>query len=123
MRTLILTSLTLMAAQAFAQDAPPLNPANTTPDPMSGIGNMMLLMGSIFAIFYFLLIRPQQKQRQKHDDRINQLKKGDKVVSAGGIFGSIIGMKDEKAVIKIADNVKIEVLKSTITHIVGEEEK
>ncbi len=121
MRTLILTSLTLMAAQAFAQDAP--TGTTATPDPMQGIGQMMLLMGSIFAIFYFLLIRPQQKQRQKHEDRISQLKKGDKVVGGGGIFGSIIGIKDEKAVIKIADNVKIEVLKSTITHIVGEEEK
>lgn len=74
-------------------------------------------------IFYFILIRPQQKQRQRHEDKINQLKKGDRIVTAGGIYGSIVGMKENVAVVKIAENVKIEIQKSSISHIIGKEEK
>lgn len=75
----------------------------------------------IFGIFYFLLIRPQQQQRKRHMLRISQLKKGDKVITAGGIHGSIIGTKDTIAVVKIADNVKIEVQKSTISAVLDSE--
>ncbi|MBN2325601.1 MAG: preprotein translocase subunit YajC [Candidatus Omnitrophica bacterium] len=126
MRQGILFVLTMAAADVYAQGgAPAGGPGGApAPDPWQGMGQFLLMMGSIFAIFYFLLIRPQQKQRKKHEDQVNSLKKGERVVAAGGIYGSIIGIKDDKAVIKIAENVKIEVLKSSITHIIsGEESK
>ncbi|RJP21794.1 MAG: preprotein translocase subunit YajC [Candidatus Omnitrophota bacterium] len=83
----------------------------------------IMMFGMIFAVFYFLLIRPQQKQRKKHEERVNQLKKGDKVITSGGIHGSIIGMKDDIAVVKIAENVKIEIQKSSISTILSDEQK
>ncbi len=109
-------ALTVYAAEA-AQDAPP------QPDPGAMFWQTILMFGMIFAVFYFLLIRPQQKQRQKHEERVNQLKKGDKVITAGGIHGSIIGLKDDIAVVKIAENVKIEIQKSSISTILSEEQK
>lgn len=122
MRQAVLFVLTTIAAQAYAQGGAPAGGA-AAPDPTQGMGTFLIMMGSIFAIFYFLLIRPQQKQKQKHEEQVSSLKKGDRVIAAGGIYGSIIGIKDEKAAIKIAENVKIEVLKSSISHILGEEEK
>ena len=113
-----------MAAHAYAQgSAPAGGAAAPAQDPWAGMSQFLIMMGSIFAIFYFLLIRPQQKQRQKHEEQINSLKKGDRVIAAGGIYGSIIGTKEDIAVLKVAENVKIEVLKSSITHILGSEEK
>ena len=118
--TIVFFGLTLAA---FAQD-PATKPGTTSPP---GAGDDMmrffLMMGSIFAIFYFLMIRPQQKQRQRHEEQISALKKGERIVGAGGIYGTIVGIKDDKAVIKIADNVKIEITKSSITHILEEKDK
>ncbi|MDX2226661.1 MAG: preprotein translocase subunit YajC [Verrucomicrobiae bacterium] len=65
-------------------------------------------------IFYFLLIRPQMK-RQKQDEAMRgSLKNGDKIVTTGGIFGSVTSVKDRSLIIKIADGVKIEILKSAV---------
>lgn len=86
-------------------------------------GQTLFMMAVLFAIFYFLLIRPQQTQQKKHKERINALKKGDKIIGAGGIFGTIIGINEEKAVIKIGENAKIEILKDSITTILGEEKE
>lgn len=59
--------------------------------PMGGGMSMLLLQfGLIFAIFYFLVIRPQQRQRKQHDERLRALKRGDEVVTAGGIIGEIV---------------------------------
>lgn len=123
MRQSVIFFLTVIAAQAYAQGGAPAGGAPGQPDPWQGMSTFILMMGSIFAIFYFLLIRPQKKERQQHEEKVNSLKKGDRVVAAGGVFGSIIGIKDDKAVIKIAENVKIEVLKSSISHIIGQEEE
>ncbi|MEW6234233.1 MAG: preprotein translocase subunit YajC [Candidatus Omnitrophota bacterium] len=95
-------------------------PAST--DVSNPLMQMLFPLLLCFFIFYFLLIRPQQKQRQRHEEQVNQLKKGDKIVTSGGIFGSIVGMKDNIAVIKIAENVKIEILKSSISQIIGHED-
>ncbi len=105
----------LAAANAWAGEAA------APQGPMESLSSFLLMMGMIFGVFYFLLIRPQQKQRQQHEQKVNSLKKGDQIIGAGGIYGTIIGVKDDKAVIKVADNVKIEILKSSITHIVGKE--
>ena len=66
-------------------------------------------------IFYFLLIRPQQKRQKEHEKMVQAVKSGDKVVAAGGIYGVISNVKDKSVIMKIADNVKIEVDKASIT--------
>lgn len=77
----------------------------------------------IVVIFYFLLIRPQTKRQREQKTMLSALRKGDKVVTNSGIFGTIVGMdeKENKVVLKVAENVKIEFLKSSIAGRVGEE--
>jgi len=58
---------------------------------------LLIQMGAIFAIFYFLMIRPQQKQRRQHEDRLRSLRKGDSVVTAGGIVGEVVHIKEAVA--------------------------
>ena len=70
----------------------------------------------IIFIFYFLMIRPQQKKQKEHQRILGELRKGDKVVTNSGMFGTIVGIndKDNIVVLKIAENVKAEFLKSSI---------
>jgi preprotein translocase subunit YajC len=68
----------------------------------------------IFVIFYFLLIRPQQKRQKEHQSMVNELKKGDSVVTAGGIHGTVTGVADNIATVEIANNVRIKVTKSSV---------
>ncbi|WP_337169301.1 preprotein translocase subunit YajC [Gemmatimonas aurantiaca] len=58
--------------------------------PTTAIPQMIFMYGAIFAIFYFVLIRPQQRQRKKHDEVVRTLKKGDEIVTAGGIVGEVV---------------------------------
>ena len=71
----------------------------------------------IVAIFYLLLIRPQQQQKKKTEQMLKELKKGDRVVTTGGIIGTVVGVDDAKAVLKIADDVKVEFAKGSITQV------
>lgn len=77
----------------------------------------------IFVIFYFLLIRPQQKRIKEHKAMVEALTRGDNVVTSGGIVGKIVRVIDnEKAEIEIADNVIVQVIKSTITQVLSKTE-
>ena len=79
----------------------------------SGIGQFIPLI-LIFIIFYFFLIRPQQKKVKEHKIMVSNLKKGDKVVTSGGIVGTVERvMENDKAEIEISENVKVEIVKST----------
>ena len=79
----------------------------------SGIGQFIPLI-LIFVIFYFFLIRPQQKKVKEHKIMVENLKRGDKVVTSAGIIGTIERIIDnEKAEVLIAENVKVEVIKAT----------
>ena len=79
----------------------------------SGIGQFIPLI-LIFVIFYFFLIRPQQKKVKEHKIMVENLKRGDKVITVGGIVGTIDRIIDaEKVEVEIADNVKVEIIKST----------
>ena len=70
----------------------------------------------IFGIFYFLVILPQQRQRRKTQDLLANLKTGDRVITSGGIFGTIVGFRDLNVVqLQVANQVKVEVAKSAIT--------
>jgi len=78
-----------------------------------GIGQFIPLI-LIFIIFYFFLIRPQQKKAKDHKNMVNALKRGDKVITSGGIFGTVERiMDDDKIEVTISDNVSIELVKST----------
>jgi len=71
----------------------------------------------IFVIFYFLMIRPQQRRVKEHQARISAVKKGDEVVTGGGIRGKVTKVSDDEAEVEIAQGVKVRVVKSTITHV------
>ena len=79
----------------------------------SGIGQFIPLI-LIFVIFYFYLIRPQQKKVKEHKAMVESLKRGDKVVTSGGITGTVERLIDnDKVEVEIAENVKVEIVKST----------
>ena len=79
----------------------------------SGIGQFIPLI-LIFVIFYFFLIRPQQKKVKEHKAMVESLKRGDKVVNSGGITGRVERLIDnDKVEVEIAENVKVEIVKST----------
>ena len=79
----------------------------------SGIGQFIPLI-LIFVIFYFFLIRPQQKKAKEHKTMVENLKRGDKVITSGGIVGRVERIIDnEKVEVEIADNVKVEIFRST----------
>ena len=79
----------------------------------SGIGQFIPLI-LIFVIFYFFLIRPQQKKAKDHKLMVQNLKRGDQVVTSGGIIGTVERVIDnDKAEIMISDNVKVEIIRST----------
>jgi preprotein translocase subunit YajC len=72
---------------------------------------------AIFAIFYMLMIRPQQRRVKEHQATINAVKKGDDVITGGGIRGRVTKVSDDEAEVEIAQGVKVRVVKSTITHV------
>jgi len=79
----------------------------------SGIGQFIPLI-LIFVIFYFFLIRPQQKKAKDHKLMVQNLKRGDQVVTSGGIIGTVERVMDnDKAEVMISDNVKVEIIRST----------
>ncbi|MDX2080302.1 MAG: preprotein translocase subunit YajC [Terrimicrobiaceae bacterium] len=76
----------------------------------------------IFVIFYFLLIRPQQKRQKEHEKLVSALKTGDEVVTNAGIHGTIANVKDKTVIVKVADNVKIEFDRAAIVTVVKQAE-
>lgn len=79
----------------------------------SGIFELVMIVVMI-AVFYFLLIRPQQKRAKEHQQLVNELAKGDEVITAGGILGKITKVDENYAVVEIADNMEIKLQKSSI---------
>ncbi|HEV2719097.1 MAG TPA: preprotein translocase subunit YajC [Thermoanaerobaculia bacterium] len=81
----------------------------------------LLPIAAIFLVFYFLVIAPASKQRRKTQDMLGGLKKGDRVVTSGGIYGTIQGVEADVVYLKIAENVKVRVARSAITGILSGE--
>ncbi len=77
----------------------------------------------IFAIMYFLIFRPQAKRQKEQRKMIESLQKGDKIVTAGGMHGQIVGIKEKEGtiIVKIADNTKIELVRSSVAKVIGNE--
>jgi preprotein translocase subunit YajC len=75
----------------------------------------------IFVIFYFLLIRPQQKQKKEHQNLLSSLKVGDNVLTSGGIYGRVTGLKDDKVTVEISDKVRVKVNRGHIAGVVRQD--
>jgi preprotein translocase subunit YajC len=89
--------------------------ASGTPQGQSPFG-MLFMFAAIFAIFYFLLIRPQRKQQKDHDDMVAALSKGDEVASVGGIIGKIVHLTDDRVTIRTGGDTRLEIERSKIGH-------
>ena len=77
----------------------------------------ILYIVALFALLYFLIIRPQRKRQKEHQKMISELKVNDEVITAGGILGTIVKIKEDTVVLRLIDNVKIEFLKTAITQV------
>ena len=83
-----------------------------------GILSILPLMIGMFAIMYFLIIRPQQKQRREREHLLRAIKKGDRVVTSGGLYGTVVGLSEHTVTLKVADQVKLDFERSAIGRIV-----
>lgn len=100
-----------------------VNPVVLAADPGMGgaLTQFLLLFAPLFAIWYFLVIRPQQQQRRKLQSMLGSLKTGDRVVTSGGIYGTIVGFRNGVVQLQIANQVKVDVARSAITGLATEE--
>lgn len=76
----------------------------------------------IFAIMYFLMIRPQQKRMKQHREMVAALKKGDQVITQGGIIGKVVSVRDDEIEVEIANGVRVRVVRSSVTQVVSRTE-
>ena len=102
-----------MVDLAYAMGPSPAGGANG-----GGIMSVLPLMIGMFAIMYFLIIRPQQKQRKDRESLLAAIKKGDRVVTTGGLYGTVVGLSDHTVTLKVAEQVKMEFERSAVGRIV-----
>ena len=79
----------------------------------------LIMFGAIFLIFYFMIIRPQQKRAKEKEKLLSNLEKGDKVVTNGGIHGVIAGLEDKTALLMVSENTKIKIDRTAITTVLA----
>jgi preprotein translocase subunit YajC len=79
----------------------------------------VVMMLAMFAIFYFLIIRPQQKQRKDRDSMLSSVKKGDRVVTTSGLHGTVTALSEHTVTLRVADQVRVEFDKTALGRIVG----
>ena len=108
--------------------SPPIQMSMIQAAPAGQNGTVGLLMGIlpwllIFAIFYVLMIRPQQRRVKEHQAAINAVKKGDEVITGGGIRGRVTKISDDEAEVEIANGVKVRVVKSTLSNVLSPQSK
>ena len=84
-----------------------------------GMVSTIIMFGAIFLIFYFMIIRPQQKKAKERDKLLSNLEKGDKVITSGGIHGIIAGIDEKTLLLQISDNLKVKVERSAITQVIA----
>ena len=111
-RSPILDMLCMILAQAQTR-----SPA---PGPAGGIGSFFVPLIFIFIIMYFVMIRPQKKRQEQQQKLVGSLKSGDRVVTNAGIHGLIANVKENTVLLKVADNVKIEIDKSAVSNVLKE---
>jgi preprotein translocase subunit YajC len=106
---------TIPSATVPSTSAPTAGEVVGEPSPLMTVAPLIL----IFIVFYFLLIRPQQKRLREHDALIKALKRGDKIVTGGGVIGTIHKIDDDVIVVEVAPEVRIRVMRDTVSHLVS----
>jgi preprotein translocase subunit YajC len=86
------------------------------------LGNPLIMMVVVMGIFYVMLILPQQRQRKKVQEMLAAIKSGDKIITNGGIYGTVNGIDGDTIILKIADQVKIRIARSAITQVEASED-
>lgn len=81
----------------------------------------LMMIGMLFLVFYFLVFRPEKKRKQKMQHMISELKAGDKVITIGGIHGTVVGVTDKTVIIRIYEQVKLEINRQAVGTIVTPE--
>jgi preprotein translocase subunit YajC len=87
-----------------------------------GLFSTLIMFMLIIGIFYFMILRPQQKRQKERQALLEALKKGDRVVTAGGMYGTIAGIDEKTVLVQVADNVKIKFERSAVSSILKEGE-
>ncbi|TDI44957.1 MAG: preprotein translocase subunit YajC [Acidobacteria bacterium] len=91
--------------------------------PSSFFGNQFVLILIIFGLFYLIMIRPMRKSQKETETMRDELKNGDRVLTTGGIYGTVVGVHDDRIQLKVADSVKVQVAKSAVTQLDEEPSK
>jgi preprotein translocase subunit YajC len=86
-----------------------------------GMFSALMPLILIFVIFYFLLILPQRRKQKEHREMVRNLKKGDRIITTGGIYGTIVGLKKNYVEIEVANRVRLRVQRSYVSQLRGEE--
>ncbi len=92
--------------------------------PDGGGGNLMstvIMFGAIFVIFYFMIIRPQQKRAKEREKMLSNMQKGDKIVTSGGLHGTIAGIDEKTVLLQVSDNIKLKFERSAVATIISKE--
>lgn len=93
------------------------------PDGTASLISSLIPFLLIILVFYFLILRPQQKRQKERQKLLDSVKKGDKVITTSGIYGTVEGVDGNEVLVKIADNVKVKMEKSAIGNILGVTDK
>jgi len=99
--------------------------AMAAPPGGGGEGSMMstlIMFGLIIAIFYFMILRPQQKRQKERQQMLEAVKKGDRVITAGGLHGTVAGLDEKTVLVQVAETVKLKFDRTAITSIIREGE-
>lgn len=92
----------------------------------AGGGSMVstfVMFGAIFLIFYFMIIRPQQKRAKEREKLLSSIEKGDKVITSGGMHGTVAGVEEKTILLQVTENVKLKVERSAIATILNKDAK
>jgi preprotein translocase subunit YajC len=108
----------MFIATAYAMGAPGGDAAA-----QGGGLSSIIMMVAIFAIFYFILIRPQQKKMKEHKKMVEELKKGDEIITAGGMYATVENSTPDTLTIKIAEGVKVKITRSSVGAVVKPQEE
>jgi preprotein translocase subunit YajC len=87
-----------------------------------GMMSTLIMFGLIIAIFYFMILRPQQKRQKERQHMLDAVKKGDRIITAGGLHGTVAGLDEKTILVQVAENVKMKFDRSAVTSILREGE-
>jgi preprotein translocase subunit YajC len=105
-----------MEKNMFISEAMAATGATAAQTPMAGFFTQLVL---VFAIFYFVLIRPQQKKMKEHENMLNAIKPKDEIITGGGIYGKVVKAEPETLTVEISKGVEIKVLRSSVREVVS----